>query len=139
MVNDVTLIGNVGQTPEMRFTNAGTAVTNVRLATHERWHNKTTGKKGEKTEWHRVVLYGGMAEAVNKGCVKGSLLYIEGKITTRKWTDKVTGETKYTPEIEAKDFRFLESKGARTDNGPVPKEATPPVQEQPPMGDDVPF
>ena len=135
MVNKVILIGNVGQDLEMRFTAAGTAVTNIRLATHENWKDKK-GVKQESTEWHRIVVYGSLAELANKFLVKGNLAYIEGKIQTRKWEDR-DGNPRYTTEIMAKEVKFLTPKGFKNVEGKPPTDEAPPAAE--PMGDDVPF
>jgi len=97
-MNLVILIGNVGQAPEMRFTAAGVAVTNIRLATHKSFKDKKTGARKETTEWHRVVIFGAQAEVANKGLVKGSLCSITGENKTRKWIHR-DGSPRYTTEV----------------------------------------
>ena len=112
-VNRVTLIGNLGADPETRFMPNGDAVANVRLATTESWKDKQTGEKRELTEWHRVVFYRKLAEIVGQYLKKGSAVYIEGRIRTRKWQDK-EGQERYTTEIEATEMQML---GGRQSGG----------------------
>lgn len=97
-VNKVILVGNLGNDPEVRYLPNGGAVANMTLATSESWRDKATGEQKEKTEWHRVVLFGKLAEVAGEYLRKGSQVYIEGKLTTRKWTDQ-SGIEKYTTEI----------------------------------------
>lgn len=97
-VNKVILLGNVGQDPEIRYMPSGGAVCNVTLATSETWNDKQTGEKKERTEWHRVVFMGKLAEIVGEYVTKGTKLYVEGKLQTRKWQDQ-SGQEKYTTEI----------------------------------------
>ena len=104
-VNKVILIGNLGANPEMRFTQGGKAVANLRIATSERWTDQN-GQKQESTEWHRVVLFGKQAEVVGQYLTKGRQIYIEGRIRTQKWQDK-QGQTRYTTEIMAQNFQFI--------------------------------
>jgi single-strand DNA-binding protein len=105
-VNKVILVGNLGADPETRYLPNGDAVANVRLATSESWKDKTTGEKRELTEWHRVVFYRRLAEIVGQYLKKGSSIYIEGRIRTRKWQDK-EGQERYTTEIEANEMQML--------------------------------
>jgi single-strand DNA-binding protein len=109
-VNKVILIGHLGADPDSRFMPNGDAVTNVRLATSESWKDKATGEKKEITEWHRIVFYRKLAEIVTQYLHKGSAIYIEGRIRTRKWTDK-DGIERYSTEIEADHMTML---GGRT-------------------------
>ena len=102
-INKVILIGNLGKTPELKYAAGGNAILNLSLATSETWTDKNTGQKQEKTEWHRVVLFGKLAELVSKYCNKGSKLYIEGKLQTRKWTNK-EGKDQYTTEVIVSGF-----------------------------------
>ncbi len=104
-VNKVILIGNVGKDPECRYTESGTALANLTLATTNRWKNKQ-GEPQEETEWHRVVAYGKLAEIIEKYVQKGKPLYIEGRLQTRKWTDK-QGVDRYTTEIIAENLQML--------------------------------
>lgn len=97
-LNKVELIGNLGQDPEVRYMPNGGAVTNLTIATSESWKDKTTGEKKEKTEWHRVVIFGKLAEVAGEYLKKGNKVYIEGSLQTRKWTDQA-GVEKYTTEI----------------------------------------
>ena len=105
-VNRVTLIGNLGADPETRYMPNGDAVANIRLATTESWKDKASGEKKEITEWHRVVFYRKLAEIVGQYLKKGAPVYIEGRIRTRKWTDK-EGQERYTTEIEATEMQML--------------------------------
>ena len=108
-LNQVQLIGNLGADPETRFTTSGDAVTNIRLATSETWKDKASGEQKESTEWHRVVFYRRLAEVAGEYLKKGSQVYIEGRIKTRKWQDK-EGKDQYTTEIEATEMKMLGGK-----------------------------
>lgn len=112
-VNKVILIGHLGADPETRHSASGDAICNLRLATSESWKDKTTGERRENTEWHRVVLYRRLAEVADEYLQKGSQVYIEGRIKTRKWQDK-DGHDRYTTEIEATELKML---GRRGDGG----------------------
>jgi single-strand DNA-binding protein len=112
-VNKVILVGNLGADPETRYMPNGDAVANVRLATTESWKDKATGEKREITEWHRVVFYRKLAEIVGQYLKKGSAVYVEGRIRTRKWQDK-EGQERYTTEIEASEMQML---GGRSGGG----------------------
>lgn len=104
-VNKVLLIGRLGNNPEMRYTNTGTAVANFNLATSENWNDKS-GQRQEKTEWHRVVVWGKLAELCEKYLSKGRQCFVEGRLQTRSWDDK-DGNKKYTTEIVATTVQFL--------------------------------
>lgn len=108
-INKVILIGNLGADPETRYTASGDAVCNIRLATTESWKDKNSGEKREMTEWHRVVFYRRLAEIAGQYLRKGSQVYVEGRIKTRKWQDK-DGQDRYTTEIEATDMKMLGGK-----------------------------
>lgn len=108
-VNKVILIGNMGKDPESRFLPSGGAVCNATIATNESWKDKTTGEQKERTEWHNVVFYGKLAEIVAQYLTKGSQVYIEGSIRTRKWQDK-EGHDRYTTEIIADQMQMLGGK-----------------------------
>jgi len=97
-VNKVILVGHLGQDPEVRFMPNGNAVANISLATSDSWKDKNTGQQQERTEWHRVVLFGKLSEIAGEYLRKGSKVYIEGRLQTRKWTDQ-QGQEKYTTEI----------------------------------------
>jgi len=153
-VNKVILIGNIGKDPETRFSAGGGAITNITLATSENWKDKQTGENQERTEWHRVVFFGKLGEIAGEYLKKGSKVYVEGSLRTRKWTDQ-SGQDKYTTEIVASEMQMLDGRGAgggdfqaersqgggqRNAGGNAPRQ-----QEQaPPAGfdqfdDDIPF
>lgn len=110
-VNKVILIGNLGRDPEVRYTPSGLAVANITIATSESWKDKQSGENVERTEWHRVVMYQRLAEIAGEYTRKGSKVYIEGRLQTRKWQDKTTGQDRYTTEIIADTMQMLDSKG----------------------------
>ncbi|MFV2061772.1 MAG: single-stranded DNA-binding protein, partial [Gammaproteobacteria bacterium] len=109
-VNKVILIGNLGADPEVKYMPNGGAVANVTIATAESWKDKNTGEQVDKTEWHRVVFFRRLAEIVGEYLKKGSKVYIEGKLQTRKWQDK-NGADRYTTEIVANEMQMLDSRG----------------------------
>jgi len=109
-INKVILIGNLGNDPETRYMPSGGAVTNVSLATSETWKDKQTGQPQERTEWHRVVFFNRLAEIAGEYLRKGSKVYVEGSLRTRKWQDK-DGQDKYTTEIVASEMQMLDSRG----------------------------
>lgn len=109
-VNKVILVGNLGADPETRFMPSGGSVTNVRLATSETWKDKQTGQPQERTEWHRVVFFNRLAEVAAEYLHKGSKLYVEGAIRTRKWQDQ-SGQDRYTTEIVGSEMQMLDSRG----------------------------
>jgi single-strand DNA-binding protein len=116
-VNKVILIGNLGRDPEVRYSPSGSAVANVTLATSESWKDKNSGEKQEKTEWHRVVFFGRLAEIVGEYLKKGSQVFVEGRLQTRKWQDK-EGHDRYTTEIVANEMQMLGSRsGAGVPSG----------------------
>lgn len=102
-INKVILIGNLGQDPEVRYMPSGGAVTNITLATSETWRDKQTGEQKERTEWHRVVFMGKLAEVAGEYLKKGSQVYVEGKLQTRKWQDQ-SGQERYTTEVLVDGF-----------------------------------
>ena len=108
-INKVILVGNLGQDPEVKYTAGGAAVTTLSLATSESWKDKDTGQDQEKTEWHRVVLWRRLAEIAGEYLKKGSKVYIEGQLQTRKWEQD--GQTRYTTEVVGRDMQFLDSRG----------------------------
>src|SRR5512136_3360198 len=112
-MNKVILVGNLGANPEMRFTQGGQAVANLRLATTERWTDKN-GQRQEQTEWHRVVVWGKQAEICGQYLTKGRQIYVEGRIRTRQWQDQ-QGQKRYTTEIVAQSVQML---GSRAEGGP---------------------
>ncbi|MGO9803102.1 MAG: single-stranded DNA-binding protein [Steroidobacteraceae bacterium] len=109
-VNKVILIGNLGADPETRAMPSGTTVANLRVATSESWRDKQTGEQQERTEWHRVALFGRLAEVAGEYLRKGSQVYIEGSLRTRKWQDK-EGKDRYSTEIVGNDLQMLGSRG----------------------------
>lgn len=109
-VNKVILIGNLGRDPEVRYMPSGSAVANVALATSEQWKDKQTGEQQERTEWHNVVFFGRLAEIVGEYLKKGSQVYVEGSLRTRKWQDK-EGKDRYTTEIVANEMQMLGGRG----------------------------
>lgn len=111
-VNKVILIGNLGRDPEVRYLPSGAAVTNLALATTENWRDKQSGEQQERTEWHRVVMFGRLAEIAGEYLRKGSQVYVEGKLQTRKWQDKQSGQDRYSTEIIANEMQMLGSAGA---------------------------
>ena len=154
-VNKVILVGKLGADPETRYMPNGDAVANIRLATTESWKDKATGEKKEITEWHRVVFFRKLAEIVGQYLKKGSAVYIEGRIRTRKWQDK-EGQERYTTEIEANEMQMLggrqstasssggeaefggsmPSAGASGSARAAPAKKTPSFED---MDDDIPF
>jgi single-strand DNA-binding protein len=116
-VNKVILLGTVGRDPEVRSLGAsGSTVTSISLATSEAWKDKNTGQLTEQTEWHKVVFYGRLAEISGEYLRKGSKVYIEGSIHTRKWQDKTTGQDRYSTEIKATVMQLLDSRGGGSGN-----------------------
>jgi single-strand DNA-binding protein len=110
-VNKVILIGNLGADPEVRYMPNGGAVANLRIATSESWKDQQTGQIQERTEWHSVVMYRRLAEIAGEYLKKGSKVYIEGSLRTRKWQDKNTGQDRYTTEITATEMQMLDRAG----------------------------
>lgn len=150
-VNKVILVGNLGKDPEVRYMPNGGAVTNITLATSESWRDKQSGESKEITEWHRVVLFGKLAEVAGEYLRKGSQVYIEGQLKTRKWQDQ-SGQDRYTTEVVVNVGGTMQMLGGRQDgqsNGSnQPKSNTqqnqrsqPQQSNEPPMDfdDDVPF
>jgi len=122
-VNKVILVGNLGGDPEVRYLPAGCAVDNITVATSEAWKDKNTGAMQEQTEWHRVVFYGRLAEIAGEYLRKGSKVYLEGSLHTRKWQDKQTGQDRYSTEIKAMAMQMLDGKGGNSssaDDGNAP-------------------
>jgi single-strand DNA-binding protein len=116
-LNRVMIIGNLGADPETRYTGSGKAVTNLRVATSESWKDKQTGEQQERTEWHAVVLWDKVAEIAKEYLGKGSRVYLEGKLQTRKWEDK-EGKERYTTEIVADQILLLDSKSEERESAP---------------------
>ena len=132
-VNKVIIVGNLGQNPEARFTPQGTAVTNLSVATNESWKNQN-GEIQDRTEWHRVVIYGKMAETASQYMQKGQMVYVEGRLQTNEWEDQNKNKRK-TTEIRCDNFTML---GRRSDVGTVKNAQEPsPINED--DSDDLPF
>ena len=110
-INKAIIVGNLGRDPEVRYTANGSAVANVTVATSESWKDKQSGERQERTEWHRVVFFGRLAEIAEEYLKKGAQVYIEGSIRTQKWQDKESGQDRYTTEIVARDMQMLGSRG----------------------------
>lgn len=121
-VNKVILVGNLGNDPEIRYTPNGSAVANVSLATTEVWRDKQSGELQERTEWHRIVFFNRLAEIVGEYLHKGSKVYVEGSLRTRKWQDK-SGMDRYTTEIIASEMQILDSRSGAS--GEAEKHAAP--------------
>ena len=119
-VNKVILLGNLGADPETRYTQSGSAVTNIRLATSDSWRDKQSGEMQERTEWHRVVLFSRLAEIAAEYLRKGSQCYVEGRIQTRKWQGQ-DGQDRYTTEVVASELRLIGGRGG-SGGGAPPRE-----------------
>ena len=127
-LNKVTLIGNLGADPEVRYMPAGGAVTSIGLATTRRWKDKQSGEKKEATEWHRVIFFNRLAEVAGEYLKKGSQIYVEGRLQTRKWEDK-NGVERYTTEIIAEEMQMLGTSGGGNSSSRPPE--PPPINEPP--------
>lgn len=130
------LVGNLGRDPEVRAT-ANSKLANITIATSDRWNNKQTGQREEKTEWHKLVAFGTTAEVIEKYLRKGSKVYVEGKLTTRKWQDK-DGQERYTTEIVVDALTMLDSKSDGEAREPVAS-APKKLSDDLPFYDEVPF
>ena len=157
-VNKVILVGNLGVDPETRYSASGGAITNIRIATNESWTDRQTNERRERTEWHRVVLFSRLAEVAEQYLRKGSQVFIEGRIQTRKWQGQ-DGQDRYTTEIVANDLQMLGGRGggdaddwnrppgpagppAHSSGGPSPHRDSgprPPAVSDPDIDDDIPF
>lgn len=137
-VNKVILVGTLGQDPEVKYLTNGNAVCNLSLATSEQWKDKQTGEKKEKTEWHRVVMFGKVAEIAGEYCRKGSQVYIEGKLETREW--EKDGVKRYTTEIKVDmqgTMQLLGGKPADGSSQPKPQQQSKPQPSQQAAPDDM--
>lgn len=117
-INKAILIGNLGNDPDIRYTASGTAIANISLATAESWRDKNSGEQQERTEWHRIVFFGRLAEVVGEYLRKGSQIYVEGRIQTRKWQDK-EGNDRYSTEVVANEMQMLGSRGGAGAGAPM--------------------
>jgi single-strand DNA-binding protein len=140
-INKVILVGHLGADPETRYMPSGGAVTNVRLATSDSWKDKNTGEQQDRTEWHNVAFFGRLAEIAGEYLRKGSQVYVEGRLRTRKWQDR-DGNDRYTTEIIANEMQMLGGRpgaGApakASSEAPAPERMGPPDEE---FDDDIPF
>ena len=140
-VNKALIIGNLGQDPEIKYTQSGSPVANLSVATSERWKDKSTGDQKEKTEWHRVVVFGRLAEIAEQYLKKGSKVFIEGKIQTRDWEDS-EGRKRYTTEVVAREMTMLDSKFSADSNSDSDSSDTTPKETASKDSDfeeDIPF
>ena len=144
-VNKAIILGSLGQDPDIRYTAGGAAVANISIATNEQWKDKQSGEMQERTEWHRVVFFGRLAEIVGEYLRKGSQVYVEGRIQTRKWQDK-EGKDRYTTEIVANEMQMLGSKSGGTtasfDQSQPPQQSAPAAPAKgsnDDFDDDIPF
>jgi len=144
-INKVILVGNLGADPETRYTASGAAVTNIRVATSESWRDKQTGEQQERTEWHRVVFFNRLAEIAGEYLRKGSQVYLEGSLRTRKWQDQ-SGQDRYTTEIVANEMQMLGGRGGEQASGggfrpqaPAAGHDAGPQAEDDFQDDDIPF
>ncbi len=136
-LNKVHLIGNLGQDPETRYMPSGGAVTNISIATTAAWKDKQTGEQKERTEWHRVVAFGRLAEIMAEYLRKGSQVYIEGKLRTNKYDKE--GQTHYSTEIIADQMQMLGSRQGQSQSAPSSQPAAPPQSNSDDFDDDIPF
>src|SRR5690348_5679771 len=152
-VNKVTIIGNLGADPEVRYMPSGAAITNIRVATSSAWKDRQTGEKQERTEWHRITLFNRLGEIAAQYLRKGSMVYIEGALRTNKWQDQA-GNDRYSTDIIASEMRLLDRKGsgtagsedadynqpmAQTQKAPAMATATAGGGPEEPFDDDIPF
>ena len=144
-INKVILIGNLGQDPETRYMPSGGAVTNFTLATNESWKDKQTGEQKDRTEWHKVAMFGRLAEIAAEYLRKGSQVYVEGRLQTRKWQDR-DGNDRYTTEIVANEMQMLGGRGGGSSygggSGGSPASSSGDGPKAPPaddFDDDIPF
>ncbi|MDH3688924.1 MAG: single-stranded DNA-binding protein [Gammaproteobacteria bacterium] len=117
-VNKAILVGHLGRDPEVRYSSNGSAIANVNIATTESWKDKQTGERQERTEWHRIVFFGRLAEIASEYLKKGSQVYVEGRLQTRKWQDK-EGADRYTTEIVAAEMQMLGGRGSAAGSEPA--------------------
>lgn len=146
-INKVIIVGNLGADPEVRYMPSGGAVTNVTIATSESWKDKQTGEQQDRTEWHRVVFFNRLAEIAGEYLRKGSKVYVEGSLRTRKWQDQA-GVERYTTEIVAAEMQMLDGKGgsdaprsqsSQSSRSQAPTHAEAPAPMSQDFDDDIPF
>jgi single-strand DNA-binding protein len=142
-INKVIIVGNLGNDPETRYMPSGSAVTNLSVATNESWKDKATGEQKDRTEWHKVAMFGRLAEIAAEYLRKGSQVYIEGKLRTRKWQDK-DGQDRYTTEVVADEMQMLGGRGGAGGGGAPSMNdsqdrSPPPRASGDDFDDDIPF
>ena len=141
-INKVIIVGNLGADPETRYMPSGSAVTNLSVATSEQWKDKQTGEQKERTEWHKVAMFNRLAEIAAEYLRKGSQVYIEGKLRTRKWQDR-DGNDRWTTEIVADEMQMLGGRGGGGGTAPMPSDSgrsgEPPQSPPDEFEDDIPF
>lgn len=141
-INKVIIVGNLGNDPETRYMPSGSAVTNLSVATNESWKDKQTGEQKDRTEWHKVAMFGRLAEIAAEYLRKGSQVYIEGKLRTRKWQDK-EGQDRYTTEIVADEMQMLGGRSGGGGGAPAMNDSgersPPPRSSGDDFDDDIPF
>jgi len=143
-INKVIIVGNLGGDPETRYMPSGSAVTNLTVATNESWKDKQTGEQKDRTEWHKVAMFNRLAEIAAEYLRKGSQVYIEGKLRTRKWQDK-SGQDRWTTEIIADEMQMLGGRGGGGGSAPMSSSqdsgppSTPPQSGPDDFDDDIPF
>jgi len=130
-INKVIIVGNLGNDPELKAMPSGNAVTNISVATSESWKDKTTGQPQERTEWHRIVFFNKLAEIAGEYLKKGSQVYVEGSLRTRKWQDQ-SGQDRYTTEIVGSEMQMLGGRADGAGNAPQPQQPAHPQNQ--PMG-----
>lgn len=135
-VNKVILVGNLGKDPEVRYAASGSAMANATLATSETWKDKTSGEKQEKTEWHKLVFFGKTAEIAGQYLKKGTQIYVEGRLQTRKWQNK-EGADQYTTEVVVSEMQMLGSRPTGTQETATPEQQTADTGAT--FDDDIPF
>lgn len=149
-INKVIIVGNLGNDPETRYASNGSAMCNISVATSETWKDKATGEQKEKSEWHRITFFGKLAEIAGQYLRKGSKVFVEGKLQTRKWQDQ-NGQDRYSTDILANEMQMLDSKGAgqggsanfapqqgQQQGGQAPQQQTAPAATAD-FDDDIPF
>ncbi len=137
MINKVILLGNLGRDPEIRSTTSGTSVANLSLATNRRWKDRD-GNRQEHTEWHRIVCFGRQAEVAGQYLSRGRQIYVEGRLQTRSWEDRETGQTRYATEVVCGNFQMLDRRDGTADTG-VPGMSSDHQTGPEPEDDDIPF
>lgn len=137
-VNKVFIIGNLGADPEIKYTQAGSPVANLSIATSESWKDKNSGDQQEKVEWHRVVMFSRLAEIAEQYLKKGSKIFVEGKLQTRDWEDS-EGKKRYTTEVVAREMTMLDSRSGGVAKADTPKNENDKLKDKDNFEEDIPF